>query len=147
MYGTKGQVYLLLDPVVLQSVLVQNLPVLLPEPEVRIRLAEMFDAPASSPDSSLPGDVMATPNEDPEKSVYIAYGHLMHNGGAYIVPVKWLDGNGVDIAVMDIYGNADPENSSFTSTPMNIVLEKSNLDGNWYVSGTYLPEYFPTDQP
>ena len=106
----------------------------------------MFEAPANSPDSSLQSDVKAVPNDDPELSVCIAYGHLMHNGGAYIVPVKWLNKNGVEIAATDIYGNAVPENSSSTSSPMNIVLVKSNLDGNWYVSGTYLPEYFPADR-
>lgn len=145
-HGSNGQVYRLLDPVVVQSRLVLTLPVLISEDEVRERLEVMFAEPALSPDSSLQREIVGVPNDDPELSIYIASGHLLHNGGAYIVPLKWVDSAGAVVAETDIYGNEVSGDIDQANMTFNIVMAKSNLDGNWYVSGTYNPHYYPVDE-
>lgn len=135
--GTKGQVWALFDPVVVQYEIATRIPLLLPLDETRIVIEQMLGEPSFSSPVAEVNDRTWRVNPNADMAVRVDSGLTFHANRSIILPIQFLDRDENIVGSFDIYGVPDPNLRASTDHATNIVLTYSRVTDTWYLAGSF----------
>lgn len=135
--GTRGQVWALFDPVVVQYEIATRIPLLQPLEETRIIIDQLLAEPTIASTTAAVNDRTWRVNPNDDLAVRVDHGITFHTFRSIILPIQILDRDGEIVASYDIYGNRLPDGRFGSGDAANIVVTYSRTTESWYVAGSY----------
>lgn len=137
MTGTKGQLWAMMDPIVVQREIIVRIPLLQPMDVTEAAIAELLAIPNVNSNENTVRTMTWQPNADREHMARVDYGLTRSSNSSYIVPFQILNADGVIIGSYDIFGNSLLEDRASEADPGNIVLIRSKDEKSWYIVGGF----------
>lgn len=141
--GTRGQVWALFDPVVVQYEIATRIPLLQPMDETRIVIEQLLNEPTFASTAAAVNDRKWQVNPNTDLAVRIDHGMTFHVHRSILIPVQILDRDGEIVASYDIYGNRLPDGGFGREDSFNIVVAFSSVTETWYIAGAYESTQYP----
>lgn len=133
--GTKGQLWAMTAPELVQFEIVRRIPLLQPMDVTEAAIAELLARPYLPSGNVALVTRIWQPNPDRTLMKRVDYGVTWLSHSSYIVPFQILNTEDEVLASYDIFGNLLDGGGYDDVSPANIVLTR--IVGSWYIVGAF----------